>query len=65
MHRKRKTKKTYDDLEGLNFPVFEKPLPGPPILSMDEYYEFVMANWRWMKGGGRQQRPAAEPFILK
>ena len=27
--------------EKLNFPVFKKPLPGPPILTMDQYVQFV------------------------
>ena len=28
--------------ENLKFPVFEKPLPDPEPLSMDDYYQFVM-----------------------
>lgn len=32
-------------MEKLNFPVFKEPLPGPPILSMDNYVKFV-EFWR-------------------
>jgi len=32
-------------VEKLNFPVFKEPLPGPPILSMDNYVKFV-EFWR-------------------
>lgn len=32
-------------MEKLNLPVFKKPLPGPPILSMDRYVKFAQF-WR-------------------
>ncbi len=35
------SKKDVSGFDGLNFPVFDQPLPGPPILSMDAYYDFV------------------------
>lgn len=32
--------------EELKFPVFKEPLPGPPVLSMEDYLKFVLWNWK-------------------
>lgn len=62
MPQKRKNK--VNDFDGLNFPVFDQPLPGPPILSMDEYYHFVTNQLRWMGQKGRRMEPASQRFTL-
>jgi len=54
----------------LNLPTFAEPLPGPKILSMDEYYEFIQfhlknthnekAYWEW-----KALIAVDEPFTIK
>lgn len=39
--KKRKKVKYKEDYGKLNLPVIRVPMPGPPILSMDQYLEFV------------------------
>ena len=46
-----KNRKIYEmnEAKTLNLPVFKEPLPGPPVLSMDQYYKFVMMNLKWAR----------------
>jgi hypothetical protein len=31
----------------IKLPVIKGPLPGPPVLSMDDYYKFVEFHWKY------------------
>ena len=57
------------DMEKLNFPVFKEPLPGPPILSMDQYLRFVEeCRWLFNKRAyekQKQEHSVNVPFRLK
>lgn len=70
MKRKSKKKNRYADLEGLNFPIFDKPMPDPDPLSMDDYLQFVLANLEWFPDSRplkaqNYQRPVSVMFSLK
>lgn len=34
-------------MKELKLPVISGPLPGPPVLSMDEYYKFVESHLKY------------------
>lgn len=57
-------------LERLNLPVFDGPTPPPPVLSMDQYVEFVefyvkeLLNWKAYEDLVRRTRVNV-PFRLK
>ena len=57
-------------MERLNLPVFDGPGPPPPVLTMDQYVEFVefyakeLLNWKAYEDLVRRTRVNA-PFRLK
>ena len=57
-------------MKKLNFPVFKEGLPGPPILSMDQYYQFVEMHLRYFFNSQaneywKKKRAVNVPFFLK
>ncbi|MBI4025402.1 MAG: hypothetical protein HY360_10515 [Verrucomicrobia bacterium] len=51
----------------LRFPIFHKPTPGPPRLTMDHYYQFVrmMHAIRFPKSTAVKHLPAPGPCPVR
>lgn len=57
-------------MKKLNFPVIKTSLPGPKVLTMDEYFKFVTFNLKYTTDKKRRKAltgklPVNTPFRLK
>ena len=56
-------------MKKLKFPIIRHGLPGPPVLSMDDYYRFVLESQRIfqkeIQEEWKKKHPVSVRFVLK